>query len=630
MSWDAILYMSILGVACTMGLVTMATVIGLRYRRELPKLPILRSIEALEEERRTLEGQLADLQEDLRDARKTVEEGQRLQEWLDEKEDEIRRKREELGTLDEQYAKLEKVRQELAEAEASLEKVTAELRDQEEVVKEIAAAREALQECRNDLERLSREREDLAKEAAGLRETVEDLGKAREDLECTVLPLREELQELRTEKVELTGTVEALRKDQERLLQAVQGLREAHRAAGGVPEGHDPCAELYVPYIQERREAGGPADEVERLDRMERQLERVGIHLTRRTLRAFHTALKVQDMSPLTVLAGISGTGKSLLPAVYARCMGVHFLNLPVQPAWNAPQDLFGFYNYLEHKYKATPLARALLQFMCYERPEPVRPVLEDQMLLVLLDEMNLARIEYYFSELLSRLELRRTIDPGSEQERRKVAIPLEIPRLDGAGMDGASELRIYPGGNVLFTGTMNEDESTLSLSEKVLDRATVLRFGRPRRVVSVQPRLAGIPESPPLGYDVWRSWQARSDDDLPADIKELIHDTLAGILADLGMPLAHRTAQGIHQYLALYPGGDKQRFRHALADQVEQRVLPRARGRDNRLIEAPMRRLARLLEKELEDTELARAIETALRDEQGVFLWAGLDRTDA
>ena len=100
-------------------------------------------------------------------------------------------------------------------------------------------------------------------------------------------------------------------------------------------------------------------------------------------------------------------------------------------------------------------------------------------------------------------------------------------------------------------------------------------------------------------------------------------------IMNELGVPLAHRGAQGIRQYLLLYPGQDFDRYLHALADQIEQRVLPKVRGREISSIEGPMHQLSTLLRIELQDTELAAAIDQALSDDQGVFLWSGLDRTD-
>ena len=153
-----------------------------------------------------------------------------------------------------------------------------------------------------------------------------------------------------------------------------------------------------------------------------------------------------------------------------------------MQPRWDSPQDLFGFYNYLEKRYKATELARALVQFERFNQGDFRSGNAEiydrsDRMLLVLLDEMNLARTEYYFSEFLSKLETRRMVDENKPKDRARAEIALDM----GGSLDGKT-LSLYPGRNVFFVGTMNEDESTQSLSDKVIDRATVLRFWRPKR----------------------------------------------------------------------------------------------------------------------------------------------------
>jgi hypothetical protein len=128
-------------------------------------------------------------------------------------------------------------------------------------------------------------------------------------------------------------------------------------------------------------------------------------------------------------------------------------------------------------------------------------------MLLVLLDEMNLARIEYYFSDFLSRLEMRRGIDLDLAEYRRKAEIPLEIGRTGTTD----SVMRVFVARNVFFVGTMNEDETTQSLSDKVVDRANVLRFGPPRRL-TIEPGLGHQEDGDlqlgtrRLPYDHWSS----------------------------------------------------------------------------------------------------------------------------
>lgn len=67
-----------------------------------------------------------------------------------------------------------------------------------------------------------------------------------------------------------------------------------------------------------------------------------GLHFSNRILCAFHTALKIVEWSPLTVLAGVSGTGKSELPKLYSRFGGINFINVPVQPNWDSQESMLG------------------------------------------------------------------------------------------------------------------------------------------------------------------------------------------------------------------------------------------------------------------------------------------------
>ena len=109
-----------------------------------------------------------------------------------------------------------------------------------------------------------------------------------------------------------------------------------------------------------------PRPEREALHAVSEYLRAYNLEYSTRTLLAFHTALKINDHSQLTVLAGVSGTGKSLLPRRYAEAMGFHFLQIAVEPRWDSPQDLLGFYNYIEKNYRATDLARILMHMDPY------------------------------------------------------------------------------------------------------------------------------------------------------------------------------------------------------------------------------------------------------------------------
>lgn len=349
-------------------------------------------------------------------------------------------------------------------------------------------------------------------------------------------------------------------------------------------------------------------------------LEDAGYIFHPRTLCSFHTALKCQNINPLTVLAGVSGTGKTLLPILYARYMNMLQLTISVQPRWDSPQDLFGFYNYLEHRYKATELSRLLY---AYNKD----PKLNDYMTIVLFDEMNLAKTEYYFSDILSKLELRRI---GSKD----AALSIDLSR----------QLKLQIPENLLMVGTMNEDESTQTLSDKVLDRANVLRFGKPTTVISLdfekqnvqkgQKEFANSQEEVHVTKAVWETWRGSTSKAATVNIDAIKKwlQTINNAMDDLGRPFGYRVQEAILQYVWQYPEVYPNAYKLAFADQIEQKILPKLRGVDtmhtnySQSIDTIQSVIA-----ETADTELLNALEIAKSNalEQGQFIWMGVNRQD-
>lgn len=90
------------------------------------------------------------------------------------------------------------------------------------------------------------------------------------------------------------------------------------------------------------------ANESDFLNQFKDYLKAKGLTFSDRVINAFHTSLKVQDISALVILAGISGTGKSELPQAYGEFIGAPLVMLPVQPRWDSPQDLQGFLTILK------------------------------------------------------------------------------------------------------------------------------------------------------------------------------------------------------------------------------------------------------------------------------------------
>ena len=160
----------------------------------------------------------------------------------------------------------------------------------------------------------------------------------------------------------------------------------------------------------------------------------------------------------MIILWGKPGTGKTSLPNGIADAIGGKCITIPVQPNWTDNQDLLGFYNVVEKRYVPTLFLDTLVE--ARENPE--------QLYLVVLDEMNLAHIELYFSDLLSKLEERRG-------ENKDVFFEVDL----GAGNE---KYKVCLTENVKWVGTMNEDETTKSLSDKVIDRGNVISFPRPEK----------------------------------------------------------------------------------------------------------------------------------------------------
>ena len=545
------------------------------------------------------------------------------------------------------------------------------------------AAGESLAAAKESLQQAEEKRAELLTEAGTLEKKVVAA-------ESAVLRLESSLEQLKRWQAEAEKARDRQLAENDRLQAKVdrlgleakdaeqkrdQALKELHEAetrkrkvevelgllGGGAGTDADPGRELWVPVLREPEDVKPyAASEEQALTAAADHLRRLGLVFPDRVLHALHTSFKVAEESPLTVLAGISGTGKSELPRRYAEAMGMHFLPLAVQPRWDSPQDLFGFYNYLEKRFRPTELSRALLQF---DRVGPARgrgwdAIDKDQyedlsggILVVLLDEMNLARVEYYFSELLSKLESRRGLDVLDPDARAKSEIALEMGLIAG-GSDGKSStsngkperpadpvLRLLVSTNVLFVGTMNEDESTQTLSDKVIDRANLLRFGKPAELsqAAEAPADGVVPDGGQsrLDFDTWQKWRKQPD----SLGEELVRvdgwiQRLNQKLDPVGRPFGHRMAGGIRAYAANYPRTGETKLeeavRLAMADQVEMRVLPRLRGLElhgnpARLL---MQDLVALCKEDLGDAPLGDAIAECAKDDRHSFAWSGLDRT--
>lgn len=161
--------------------------------------------------------------------------------------------------------------------------------------------------------------------------------------------------------------------------------------------------------------------------------------------------------SRLMILEGLSGTGKSSLPRLFQDFIGAKTITVPVQSSWKDRNDLLGFYNDFKKQYKETDFLKAL-----YE--SSINP---QRIYCIVLDEVNLSRIEYYFADFISVLE--------KEPDEWKVELISE--KVVGNMPNAIHEGKIKVGENVWFIGTANKDDSTFLITDKVYDRSVVLGF---------------------------------------------------------------------------------------------------------------------------------------------------------
>ncbi|MFP3727122.1 AAA family ATPase [Priestia filamentosa] len=179
-----------------------------------------------------------------------------------------------------------------------------------------------------------------------------------------------------------------------------------------------------------------------------------GMYYAEKDLYNFHTAMKTKG---LVILAGMSGTGKSKLVDCYAKALKIGKNNktmIPVRPSWQDDADLIGYVDTIHQIYR--PGDTELIELLVRASTD------NENLYIVCFDEMNLARVEHYFSQFLSVLESDGVLRLYNEKHNNLHNTPLFPPN-------------ITLGENIMFVGTVNLDESTYHFSDKVLDRANVI-----------------------------------------------------------------------------------------------------------------------------------------------------------
>lgn len=293
--------------------------------------------------------------------------------------------------------------------------------------------------------------------------------------------------------------------------------------------------------MRERRARYSVAANLPAVEVIVERITQRGFTFPEAVVRSYHVALQTK---PLVILPGISGTGKTRLTRLYADAVydlkssaveNPHYLLVAVQPDWHNAKDLLGYFNALTNTFHPT----AFLRFLHRAAADPQQPYY------VCLDEMNLARPEYYLAPILSALETaEHSVDLGVPSST--------VATVDGETLRNPLTIPL----NVHLTGTLNVDESTFGLSDKLLDRANVIELTH-------------------VDLDAFkRSYRGPIDPQVWHTIEQL-----EAIMQQAGQPFGYRTIAEMLRYIETARGVLP--IREALDLQIKQKVLPKLRGED-------------------------------------------------
>ena len=309
-----------------------------------------------------------------------------------------------------------------------------------------------------------------------------------------------------------------------------------------------------------------------------------GFTYSKKELSNFYLSLKTK---PFVILAGISGTGKTQLPRMFAEAVGMsgkQVIQVPVRPDWTDGSDLLG-YTGLNDQFQAKGLTLAVKK----ANENKNKPYF------FILDEMNLARVEHYFSEFLSVVETRRR-DSDGETILTDPILREELIH-NAKNRDQFEDLR-WPE-NLYLIGTVNMDETTFSFSRKVLDRANTIEMNQ----IDLSFKDHSGDEAESLGNvenSFFKTEYIRSVELSDSDRDALMNDiTLLSeineILKISDLHFAYRVRDEIAYYLTMNRTFNLLEDSEAMDFQIMQKVLPRIHGSSIRVQRILVRMLSKL-----------------------------------
>lgn len=307
-----------------------------------------------------------------------------------------------------------------------------------------------------------------------------------------------------------------------------------------------------------------PLSTKEIIDKVKAYIAAKGFNYNDGLIENFFLSLKSK---PFVILAGTSGTGKTRLGKLFTEAIGAEYKLVPVRPDWSDSTDLFG---HLDLNGRFVP--GAVIGFIKAALDQPNKPYF------LWLDEMNLARVEYYLSDILSIIETRDLIDG------KIISDPLFTLDKYGVDVDATKkygEIR-FPQ-NLYIIGSVNMDETTFPFSKKVLDRANTIEFNYVDLIPNLEP-VGEIPERLQLSNSFFCSeylllTQCSDDAEYVGSICSELQK-INQILQTANAHVGYRVRDEIVFYM-LYNkrAGELLPYNNALDNEIMQKILPRIQG---------------------------------------------------
>lgn len=327
--------------------------------------------------------------------------------------------------------------------------------------------------------------------------------------------------------------------------------------------------------IESEEDNSKPLNEIAFIRDLETKTKENNLVYSREDLINFHTSIK---SSALTILSGQSGIGKTRLATIYGEALGLsqenkRMLIMPISPSFTEPGDILGYLNPSTGLYM--PAESGLVEFLLNSQDN------DTQVHMLIMDEMNLSQIEHYFAPFISLLEL---------EEKERI---LHLYSKDSVCHNSQKYRHsIHLKNNLVIVGTINTDETTKDLSDRLLDRSNIVVLEK-KSFLEIKNELANVDRnnSSSSGVEdaygeVYMSWRSKKEnwnafDDFELEFFDNIDNEISIVDPLKGFSIRNIIRMGA--YLNNLPAKSDEGFYierdNAIDLFIKQRVLTKIRG---------------------------------------------------